>query len=149
MLFQIGDNIVPASSVDEISPEGGKHPRALVTLRNGATLHGYVTCLETIPNTTRLEAVRVWDPDVSDGYSIVPILAWRVEASLNDYDEGGGALSSPVLAETLASNEDVGILDPETGVVTLPEDQSFRSVEEFVAEISRRRAEKATKGSPA
>lgn len=145
LLFEIGDKVVPASSVDDIAPgRREKYPQErLVTLRSGEQLCGYVETLETIPNTTRLEAVRVWDPDASDGYSTVSILAWRVRAPLDD--EGGASSSSPVLLEPLASNEDIGILDPETGEVTLPEDQAFRSVEEFIAEISRRRSEKERK----
>jgi hypothetical protein len=141
LLFQIGHNVVPASSVDEIR---STHRRSedVVMLRNGEHLTGYVMTVETIPNTTRLEAVLVWDPDASDGRKTVPILAWRVEASL----DGGEISSSPVLLEPLAANEDVGIWDPKTGEVTLPEDRTFDSVEEFIAEISRRRSEKAAKG---
>jgi hypothetical protein len=138
-LFEIdyGQSYVPESAIDRIKQSGDGYE---ISMRNGEFIrrtHGSPRAIETLPNNSRLEAVVAYLYQSEQGVSRQPILGWHIASALDDVERESNAY--PILLQPLADdNEIVGILDPDTGKVTVPEHAIFDSIEQFAADATER-----------
>lgn len=148
-LFEINDEYFPASGVTSITENDGKCSIRLPTNEVLVRQCDQPHVQETLPNTTKLEAVMVYVGKSEDGawdhrIDRQPIIGWIVNYML-DYPHCSRA--TPLLPDWSGDiNIVLGIHDPDTGVIKVSDGDGcwFASIEDFAEQsikIVRKRLE--------